>query len=238
MSNTNMNDAMDAVDYYMLHETINEVIEFIEFMKHAKIPKPKANANPNANPSPIKEEPKDKASPIKEEPKASPIKEEPKDKASPIKEEPKDKANPSPINEEPSPINEEPSPIKEEPKSKSKHTDDEMFKGVSMLDDKLLPCYKLNLSQALLEIKKNPKCVPFQIYLERWKYFNDKYKKANKLNEKPKPVVDDALLPPTQLTLLIAISKIKSNPLCVPFEAYMKRWNELKTMKKHSAMTK
>jgi len=213
-----MNDAMDAVDYYMLHETINEVIEFIEFMKHAKIPKPKANANPNANPSPIKEEPKDKASPIKEEPK--------------------DKANPSPINEEPSPINEEPSPIKEEPKSKSKHTDDEMFKGVSMLDDKLLPCYKLNLSQALLEIKKNPKCVPFQIYLERWKYFNDKYKKANKLNEKPKPVVDDALLPPTQLTLLIAISKIKSNPLCVPFEAYMKRWNELKTMKKHSAMTK
>ena len=211
MSNTNMNDAMDAVDYYMLHETINEVIEFIEFMKHAKIPKPKANANPNANPSPIKEEPKDKASPIKEEPK--------------------DKANPSPINEEPS-------PIKEEPKSKSKHTDDEMFKGVSMLDDKLLPCYKLNLSQALLEIKKNPKCVPFQIYLERWKYFNDKYKKANKLNEKPKPVVDDALLPPTQLTLLIAISKIKSNPLCVPFEAYMKRWNELKTMKKHSAMTK
>ena len=172
MSNNNVNDDVD----YMLHETINEVIEF---MKHAK------------------EEP-----PGKEE-------EEP-----PAKEE-------------------------EEPKEhKSKHTDDEMFKGVSVLDDKLLPCYKLNMSQALLEIKKNPKCVPFQIYLERWKYFNDKYKKANKLNEKPKPAVDDALLPSTQLTLPIAIHKIKNNPLCVPFEAYMKRWNELKTMKKHNAMTK
>ena len=154
-----MNDDVD----YMLHETINEVIEFMKCV----------NPNPNPNPNPMKP-----------------------------------------------------------------NSDDEMFKGISILDDKLLPSYKLNLSQALLEIKKNPKCVPFQIYLERWKYFNNKYKKANNLNEKPKPAVDDALLPSTQLTLPIAINKIKNNPLCVPFEAYMKRWNELKTMKKHNTMTK
>ena len=158
-NNNNMNDDVD----YMLHETINEVIEFMKCV----------NPNPNPNPNPMKP-----------------------------------------------------------------NSDDEMFKGISILDDKLLPSYKLNLSQALLEIKKNPKCVPFQIYLERWKYFNDKYKKANNLNEKPKPVVNDALLPSTQLTLPVAINKIKNNPLCVPFEAYMKRWNELKTMKKHNTMTK
>ena len=49
-----------------------------------------------------------------------------------------------------------------ERKIKSKHTDDEMFKGVSVLDDKLLPCYKLNLSQALLEIKKTPNAFHFR----------------------------------------------------------------------------
>jgi len=87
MSNNNMNDAE-----FMLHETINEVIEFIKF----------ANANPKPNTNAMKP-----------------------------------------------------------------NSDDEMFKGISVLDDKLLPSYKLNLSQALLEIKKNPKCVPFQIYLER-----------------------------------------------------------------------
>jgi hypothetical protein len=164
MSNNNMIDVNDEVDY-MLHETINEVIEYMKCM----------NTNPNPNPNPTKQK---------------------------------------------------------------THTDDEMFKGISMLDDKLLPCYKLNLSEAMLEIRKNPKCVPFHVYLERWKYFNDKYKKANKLKEKPKPVINDAQLPSILLTLPVAINHIKNNPLCVPFEAYMKRWNELKTMKKHNAMTK
>ena len=109
---------------------------------------------------------------------------------------------------------------------------------MTVLDDKLLPCYKLNLSEAMLKIKQNPKCVPFQIYLERWKYFNDKYKKSNKLIETPKPIVNDALLPSTQLTLPIVISKLKNNPLCIPFEAYLKRWTDLKTTKMHNAMTK
>jgi len=111
-----------------------------------------------------------------------------------------------------------------------------MFKGVSMLDDKLLPCIKLNLSEAMLEMKKNPKCVPFQIYLERWKYFNNKYKKSKP--SKPIVIVDETLLPSVLLTLPIAINKIKSNPLCVPFDLYVKKWNELKTIKKHDTMTK
>ena len=36
-------------------------------------------------------------------------------------------------------------------KPPSRHTDAEMFKGITMLDDKLLLCFKLNLSQAMLE---------------------------------------------------------------------------------------
>ena len=163
-----MNDEMNDMDY-MLHETMNEVIEFIKLLN---------DPNPS-NPS-----------------------------------------NPS------------------NQKKEKTHTDDEMFKGMSVLDDKLLPSYKLNLSEAMLEMKKNPKCVPFQIYLERWKYFNEKHKKATRVKEKPKPVVNDTLLPSIQLTLPVAINQIKNNPLCVPFEAYMKRWNELKTLKKHNAMTK
>ena len=115
--------------------------------------------------------------------------------------------------------------------------DAEMFKGITILDDKLLPCIKLNLSEALLEIKKNPKCVPFQIYLERWKYFNDKYKKRNNKPEPPKAVINDALLPSIMMTLPIAINKIKNNPLCVPFEVYLKRWNQLKTIKNHEKLT-
>lgn len=116
--------------------------------------------------------------------------------------------------------------------------DSDMFKGVTMLDDKLLPCAKLTLAQAMLELKKNPACVPFAIYLERWKYFNHKHKERNKLNEPSKPAIDDALLPSLMLTLPIAINKIKSNPRCVPFELYLKRWNELKTIKKHDTLTK
>ena len=123
------------------------------------------------------------------------------------------------------------------PKAKTSHPDAEMFKGLTMLDDKLLPCFKLNLSQAMLEIKKNPKCVPFQIYLERWKYFNDKYKKRNNKPELPKAVINDALLPSIMMTLPIAINKIKNNPLCVPFEVYLKRWNQLKTIKNHEKLT-
>lgn len=124
------------------------------------------------------------------------------------------------------------------PQAKPPHSDAEMFKGLTMLDDKLLPCFKLNLSQAMLDIKKNPKCVPFQIYLERWKYFNDKYKKRNNKPEPPKAMINDALLPSIMMTLPIAINKIKNNPLCVPFEVYLKRWNQLKTIKNHEKLTK
>jgi hypothetical protein len=126
------------------------------------------------------------------------------------------------------------------PKSKppSRHTDAEMFKGMTMLDDKLLPCFKLNLSQAMLELKKNPKCVPFQIYLERWKFFNNKHKKRNGHVEPPKVVIDERQLPSLSVTLAVAIDDIKRNPLCIPFEVYLKKWNELKTIQTYAKMTK
>ena len=123
-------------------------------------------------------------------------------------------------------------------KPPSRHTDAEMFKGITMLDDKLLPCFKLNLSQAMLELKKNPKCVPFQIYLERWKFFNNKYKKRNGHVEPPKVVIDERQLPSLSVTLAVAIDEIKRNPLCIPFEVYLKKWNELKTIQTHAKMKK
>ena len=124
-------------------------------------------------------------------------------------------------------------------KPPSRHTDAEMFKGITMLDDKLLPCFKLNLSQAMLELKKNPKCVPFQIYLERWKFFNNKYKKRNgHVDPPPKVVIDETQLPSLSVTLAVAIDEIKRNPLCNPFEVYLKKWNELKTIQTHAKMKK
>jgi hypothetical protein len=47
------------------------------------------------------------------------------------------------------------------------------------------------------------------------------------------PKADDSLLPPLDLTLPIAMVKIKENPKCVPFDLYVKRWNELKMITKH-----
>ena len=46
----------------------------------------------------------------------------------------------------------------------------------------------------------------------------------------------------SSLSLPLAINKIKSSPKCVPFDLYIKRWNELKTKetytKKHSIPNK
>jgi hypothetical protein len=111
-------------------------------------------------------------------------------------------------------------------------------KGISVIDDKLLPAFNLNFSEALLEIKKNPNCVPFQLYIERWKYFNKKHtNKQNKKNKKnniiTNTIIDESLLPPFNLSLPIAITKIQNNPLCVPSDLYIKKWNEIKTLTKY-----
>jgi hypothetical protein len=113
--------------------------------------------------------------------------------------------------------------------------------GMSVLDDKLLPAFNLTFSEALLEIKKNPNCVPFQVYVDRWRYFNKKYNnKKNKQNKQNKQnnltntiIIDESLLPPFNLSLPIAIIKIQNNPLCVPTDLYIKKWNEIKLLAKY-----
>ena len=86
-------------------------------------------------------------------------------------------------------------------------------------------------------MKLNPNCVPFNIYLKRWQYFNTKNnefknKYNKKLQEKLIPNINDMYLPELSLSLPLAISKIKCNPNCVPNDAYIKRWNELSLFKK------
>ena len=115
-------------------------------------------------------------------------------------------------------------------------------KGLSFLDDKILPAFDLNFTEALLEISKNPKCVPFQVYIDRWKYFNKKHiEKQNRQNKNKNKnnftnatvIIDESLLPPFNLSLPIAIIKIQNNPLCVPSDLYIKKWNEIKLLAKY-----
>ena len=119
--------------------------------------------------------------------------------------------------------------------------------GLSFLDDKILPAFNLSFAEALLEISKNPKCVPFKVYIDRWKYFNKKYiDKQNRKNKKyiqnknnknnitnTIVIIDESLLPPFNLSLPVAITKIKNNPLCVPADSYIKKWNEIKLLAKY-----
>ena len=120
-------------------------------------------------------------------------------------------------------------------KNKKTFEDDRnIYSNISIIDDNFLPSTELSLVEAIINIKKNPKCVPFNVYVERWKQvkLKDNNKKKIKKIELP-PVLDDSLLPPLNLSLTLAIHKIKSNPKCVPFELYVKRWNECKVKMKH-----
>jgi len=108
-----------------------------------------------------------------------------------------------------------------------------IYKNISVIDDAFLPSFELSLPEAMIELKKNPKCIPFDAYLERWKYFYNKKTRIQKSSIKEIPKIKDALLPELTLSLQIALQKIKSNPKCVPFELYFKRWNELKLLNKH-----
>jgi hypothetical protein len=106
----------------------------------------------------------------------------------------------------------------------------DIHSNISIIDDKFLPSIELNLPEAILEMKKNENCVPLDAYIERWNRLkNLKNTKQNKKNTQKITEVDDALLPPLNLSLPLAINKIKSSPKCVPFDSYIKRWNELKT---------
>ena len=106
----------------------------------------------------------------------------------------------------------------------------DIHSNISIIDDKFLPSVELNLPEAILEMKKNVNCLPLDAYIERWNRLkNLKNTNQNKTNTQKTIEVVDALLPPLNLSLPLAINKIKSSPKCVPFDSYIKRWNELKT---------
>jgi len=104
---------------------------------------------------------------------------------------------------------------------------------ISMIADCNLPSFDLTLPEAMLEMMKNSKCVPYKVYVERWTFLKKKQDKKKKLILKNLPVINDELLPSIALTLPIAMAKIKENKICVPFDLYVKRWNELKILSKH-----
>jgi hypothetical protein len=121
-------------------------------------------------------------------------------------------------------------------KNKKVFEDDRnIYSNISIIDDKFLPSTELSLVEAIINIKKNPACIPFNLYVERWKQvkLKDNITKKIKKVELPQKL-DDSLLPPFNLPLTLAIHKIKSNPKCVPFELYVKRWNECKVKMKHT----
>ena len=104
-----------------------------------------------------------------------------------------------------------------------------MYSNISIIDDKKLPSLDISLSDAMLEINVR-KLEPFNVYIERWTTLhNKKHKVSNKKSDEP--IINDLLLPELSLSFPIALSKIKANPKCVPEELYIKRWNELKTLK-------
>ena len=104
-----------------------------------------------------------------------------------------------------------------------------MYSNISIIDDKKLPSLDISLSDAMLEIKVR-KLEPFNIYIERWTTLhNKKYKVSNKKSDES--IINDLLLPELTLSFPIALSKIRANPKCAPEELYIKRWNELKTLK-------
>jgi hypothetical protein len=104
-----------------------------------------------------------------------------------------------------------------------------MYSNISIIDDKKLPSLDISLSDAMLEINAM-KLEPFNVYIERWTTLhNKKHKVSNKKSDEP--IINDLLLPELTLSFPIALSKIKANPKCKPEELYIKRWNELKTLK-------
>jgi hypothetical protein len=108
-----------------------------------------------------------------------------------------------------------------------------IYKNISIIDDAFLPSVELTLSEAMLEIMKNPKCVPFKVYVSRWEDLKLKDNRKKKIKIQESPVVDDSLLPSLSLSFPIAMSQIRKNPKCVPFDLYIKRWNECKVLNKH-----
>jgi hypothetical protein len=113
-----------------------------------------------------------------------------------------------------------------------------MYEKVDIISKSGLPPIEMGLAEAMLVMINDPKCQPFPQYLELWKFYKAKYNKKHKINTVDNsPIIIDAILPTLDFTLPIAINAIKNNPKCVPFEAYVKRWNQLKSARKLKIMT-
>ena len=85
----------------------------------------------------------------------------------------------------------------------------------------------------MIEMLQNQNCLPYNDYVERWKYLKKRDDIKKKISITELQTVDDSLLPSLEFTLPIAMNKIKANKKCVPFDLYIKRWNELKVLTKH-----
>lgn len=117
--------------------------------------------------------------------------------------------------------------------------DRNIYSNISSIDDNFLPSTELSLVEAIINIKKNPSCIPFNVYVDRWKQVKLKDNNKKKIKKvELAPPLDDSLLPPLNLSFPLAIHKIKSNPKCMPFELYVKRWNEYKVKMKHLNISK
>jgi len=113
-----------------------------------------------------------------------------------------------------------------------------MYEKIDIISKSGLPPIEMGLAEAMLVMINDPKCQPFPQYLELWKFYKAKYNKKHKINTVDNsPIIIDAILPTLDFTLPIAINAIKNNPKCVPFEAYVKRWNQLKSARKLKIMT-
>ena len=109
-----------------------------------------------------------------------------------------------------------------------------IYKNITIISDDFLPSSSLSLLEATIEIMKNSNCQPSHIYIERWKYLKQIYNKKNNIIIQKKEVVNELFLPSLDLALETAILKIQNNPSCVPVELYIKKWNELKLIRKHN----
>ena len=58
-------------------------------------------------------------------------------------------------------------------------------------------------------------------------------KKNNQHLVETLPTANDSFLPELNIGQQLAIYKIQNDPRCVPFDLYIKRWNELKIKAKY-----
>ena len=107
--------------------------------------------------------------------------------------------------------------------------------NIPFINDKFLPSSELSTADAILELIKDPRCRPVEIYLDRWNTMRRivYFKKNGRRLVETLPTANDSFLPELTIGQQLAIYKIQNDPRCVPFDLYIKRWNELKIKAKY-----